>query len=512
MGNVGEDQNEFGNGRNTMRTIKHTALAALAAAAISTGLSVSAVAQETSPPLVRQINNGNWPSDTEAQELRDELYYQRAIHSYMTMQPALNVIGMRDGSEATFGKGYNVLPIWKDRMDARAWVPTPNADVIYSMSYLDLKETGPLVVAAPPGVIGMFTDFFQRTITDVGAIGPDRARGGLYLLLPPDYQGHVPAGYFTFRSSTYNVFLFFRTVLVAGKDGPDTGPAVATAERTRIYPLWAEEKNLPPMRFPNGSGKRINMMYPTDFSYWEKLKAFVDYEHIDAITPELRGVLASIGIIKGQPFKPTAQQREILERAVVQAPKMILAMRKAARPDGRDLYYHDRQYLRPWAAATAEFMQESYLDVDVRAGFFQYAYSSAPAMVMRTIGAGSKYPVTFRDADGDILNGSHHYKLHLPAGIPAKAFWAVTLYNITDGTMPETEQLMPSTNGYEDVSINSDNSIDLYFGPSKPSGVADKNWIQTIDGRDFMAAIRLYGTEIEFFDQTWKPDDIVKVD
>ena len=105
----------------------------------------------------------------------------------MTMLPALNVIGMRDGSEAAFGKGYNVLPIWKERMDARTWVPTPNADVIYSMSYLDLKETGPLVVAAPPEVIGMFTDFFQRTITDVGLIGPDRARGGLYLLLPPGY-------------------------------------------------------------------------------------------------------------------------------------------------------------------------------------------------------------------------------------------------------------------------------------------------------------------------------------
>jgi hypothetical protein len=41
----------------------------------------------------------------------------------MTMQPALNVIGMRDGSEAAFGKGYNVLPIWKQRMDSRTWVP-----------------------------------------------------------------------------------------------------------------------------------------------------------------------------------------------------------------------------------------------------------------------------------------------------------------------------------------------------------------------------------------------------
>jgi hypothetical protein len=118
--------------------------------------------QPPAPPLIKQLNNGNWLPQEEAEALRDELFYQRAVHAYMTMLPALNVIGMRDGSEAAFGRGYKVLPIWKDRMDARAWVPTPNADVIYSMSYLDLKNTGPLVVAAPPNIIGMFSDFFQR--------------------------------------------------------------------------------------------------------------------------------------------------------------------------------------------------------------------------------------------------------------------------------------------------------------------------------------------------------------
>ena len=75
--------------------------------------------------------------------------------------------------------------------------------------------------------------------------------GGLYLLLPPGYQGHVPDGYFAFESSTYNVFLFFRTVLVPGEDGPDTGPAVKNAERTSIYPLWEQEKDVKPMEFPN---------------------------------------------------------------------------------------------------------------------------------------------------------------------------------------------------------------------------------------------------------------------
>ena len=220
-------------GPNTMKGKFSKLLAVVCGVVILVG--AQAHAQQTTSPLVKQLYDGNWPSEEEAQKLRDELFYQRAIHSYMTMLPALNVIGMRDGSEAAFGKGYNVLPIWKDRMDARTWVPTPNADVIYSMSYLDLKETGPLVVAAPQAVIGMFTDFFQRTITDVGAIGPDRARGGLYLLLPPDYQGHVPDGYFAFRSSTYNVFLFFRTVLAtAGR--PGYAPAVAAAEQTRDLP------------------------------------------------------------------------------------------------------------------------------------------------------------------------------------------------------------------------------------------------------------------------------------
>lgn len=471
----------------------------------------TAVAQEA-PPLVKQINNGNWLPQQEAEALRDELFYQRAIHAYITMIPALNTIGMRDGSAAAFGKGYNVLPVWKDRMDSRAWIPTPNGDVIYSLTFLDLKETGPLVVAAPPNVIGMFTDLFQRTITDVGLIGPDRARGGLYLLLPPDYDGQIPQGYFAFKSSTYNVMLFFRTVMGKGATAPDPKAAVALAEQTRIYPLWASEKDTKPMQFPNGSGKRVQMMYPVDNTYWDKLKAFVDYEPVAAIDPELRGVLASIGIVKGQPFKPTAKQQELLKKAVETAPKMILANRQLGRPDGRELYYKDRQYVNQWAGATSEWLQESYLDVDQRAGFFQIAYSSAPAMVMHTLGAGSKYPNTVRDANGEFLNGSNTYKLHLPPNAPAALFWAVTLYNITDGTMVETPQLMPSINSLnEAVKKNEDGSIDLWLGPAKPANAPDTNFIQTVKGRNFIAAVRLYGTGVDFFDQSWKPDDVVKV-
>jgi hypothetical protein len=157
-------------------------------------------------------------------------------------------------------------------------------------------------------------------------------------------------------------------------------------------------------------------------------------------------------------------------------------------------------------------MQETYLDVDQRAGFFMYAYSSAPAMVQRSIGSGSKYPLTVRDVDGNFLDGSNTYRMRLPANPPAANFWAVTAYNLTDGTMPETEQLLPSTNSYYDVEINDDGSIDIWFGPEQPEGVADTNFIQTVPGRNFMAILRLYGAELPFYDQTWKPDDLVKVE
>lgn len=104
---------------------------------------------------------------------------------------------MKEGSEKIFGKGYNILPIFKERLKARTLITTHNSDVIYAMGYLDLKE-GPLVIEVPPGLQGILDDFWQRPVCsegkisglvwcgDVGLPGPDRGEGGKYLLLPPD--------------------------------------------------------------------------------------------------------------------------------------------------------------------------------------------------------------------------------------------------------------------------------------------------------------------------------------
>ena len=67
--------------------------------------------------------------------------------------------GMKEGSEKVFGKGYNVLPIWKQRLNAKTLVTTPNSDVLYAMSYVDLGKDGPLVMEAPPQLQGILLDY-----------------------------------------------------------------------------------------------------------------------------------------------------------------------------------------------------------------------------------------------------------------------------------------------------------------------------------------------------------------
>jgi len=72
--------------------------------------------------------------------------------------PLVNTLGMKVGSEKTFGAGSNVLPVWKKRLDSKTLVTTPNSDVIDAMGYVDLGKDGPLVFEAPPNLQGILLD------------------------------------------------------------------------------------------------------------------------------------------------------------------------------------------------------------------------------------------------------------------------------------------------------------------------------------------------------------------
>ena len=76
------------------------------------------------------------------------------------------------------------------------------------------ESDGPTVVEAPPHMLGFIQDGLQRYLVDIGPLGPDKGKGGKFLVLPPGFAGSLPDGYFVARSPTYSV-----TFAVAGLPG-----------------------------------------------------------------------------------------------------------------------------------------------------------------------------------------------------------------------------------------------------------------------------------------------------
>jgi len=452
-------------------------------------------------------------SQQDVGRLQEELLLQRGIQTYLWALPVLNMYGMKEGSEAKFGKGYNILPIFKKRLDAKTLITTPNSDVIYALGYLDLKEDGPMVIDVPPGLQGIIDDFFQRPIPsegeiegrkwagDVGLPGPDKGKGGKYLILPPDYKGDIPQGYLTYRSGTYGVFVFWRGFF---KDPKQLEEPVKVMEQTKIYPLGKED-TAKKMEFPDASGVPVNMLYPQDGSAFDMLARFIDHEYVDPKDFEMRGMAASLGIVKGKPFQPDAKTKEILDSAAKIASRIGHAYSYG--PTALK-YYDDRQWLNPFST-NAEFAGDSFNQLDARASFFTYAYSTSPGMAINMENVGAKYPNAFKDADGNYLSGDHSYKLTLPKDIPAHIFWSVTVYDPVTGSGLDNGQPFPSLNTMDKPKQNADGTTDIYFGPHSPG--ESKNWLATVPGKGFFTILRLYGPTKAFFDQTWKPGDLVKV-
>ena len=59
------------------------------------------------------------------------------------------------------------------------------------------------------------------------------------------------------------------------------------------------------------------------------------------------------------------------------------------------------------------------------------------------------------------------------------------------------------------VTLNDDGSADLRFAP-EPRASGETNWIKTVPGHGWFAALRLYGQTQTVFDRAWLPGEITK--
>ncbi|QGF22580.1 DUF1254 domain-containing protein [Raineyella fluvialis] len=443
------------------------------------------------------------PDETTVQAVYDNLDFQRAVQAFLTALPAASLSATRAGIRR-FGPDNQTMLITESLMDSHTLLLTANTETIYTFGWLDTKA-GPVVIDVPPHALGLIDDFWQRYVGDVGNAGPDRGQGGKYLLLPPDFTGDVPAGYFVLRSRTYGNLLGVRAFVVGGDV---QGAADSVKSHLRVYPL-AEAADPPATTFVNISGTLVNTIHANDVTFFDEVVPVVEEEPLEATDPEVRGLLAAIGIRKGTPFAPDDRMQRILAEGAAVGNATARALVFSARNPAA-FHYPGSAWQLVWIGNDYEFSPGGVLDVDARALFYYMGLGISPAMAVKMVGIGSQYAMAYHDAAGAYLDGGQTYRLHLPGPIPAKDFWSIVVYDPQTRTMLQTDQQFPSLSSQKpDVVADPDGSVDVWFGPEAPAG-HETNWIQTIPGKGWFVALRLYGPLEPWFDKTWWPGEIAE--
>lgn len=442
------------------------------------------------------------PTDATVKTVYDNLDLMRGVEVFLRCLPAASMYRLHEGNREIGVDRAHKVAVFEKMLDSRSFYLTANTSTLYAFPFLDLKRDGPTVIELPRGMLGALNDAWFRYVGDFGYFGQDKGAGGKYLILPPGYEGDVPDGYFILRSRTYRNWPFLRATI---KDG--VGPAIENVESNlKVYPL-ARAGKPPRMQFIDASGVNYNTISPNDFGFYEDLDAVIQMEPTAASDPETLGLLASIGIVKGRPFDPDDRMKRILTDAVAIGNATARAIVWSPRQKGAKLFPGTSWNLA-FVNRDVFFEVNGARNIEAMTMFF-YPYTAVtPAMARPRLGIGSDYGIAYRDSEERVLDGARTYKLHLPTDVPARNFWAVTLYDTQTRSQLQTDQPYPTVGSQtEGFQQNPDGSYDIYFAPEAPAG-RESNWLQTVPGKSWFAILRIYGPLHPWLDKKWQPGEI----
>jgi hypothetical protein len=443
-----------------------------------------------------------YPTADTVEKLYDEIDFQRACQAYLWGLPAVGLNEWRKAHVDVFKAKNGEMLSYLDFAE-KLGILTPNYTTPYIVTLVDLEKSGPCVIEIPPGLMaGMIMDIWQRVLADLGVVGPDAGSGGKFLILPPGHEKVEPAGYYVVPSPSRVVFGGVR-LLDADKDKAirELIPGM------RSY-TWSKAGTGQPMPVRRAGDNKWSQMPPHGMAYWESLNDVVQNETVMERDRLILAQLRFLGIEKGKEFKPDARQKKILEEAVIVGE----AMAKANTSDKRvEPPFWPGTNWKHALVVSVDQRKPNFDQFDERAAWFYEAIAVSRGMLTETPGVGQRYIASYKDKDGQWLDGGMTYKLHVPPNPPAKQFWSVTAYDEGTRQMVVAEQGRPDISSRkEDIRKNADSSIDVYFGPQAPAG-RESNWVQTVPGKGWFAYFRFYGPTEAFFDKSWALPDFEQV-
>jgi len=447
---------------------------------------------------------GGYPTNKDdVQKLYDEMDLQRATQAYMWSYPVVSFQTFYEGPKEK-GLDWFDFIIADDFGNSNSLILTANTTTIYIQSNLTLKN-GPVVLEVPNSpFVGMIDDFWQRSLTDVGLAGPDKSKGAKYFIVPPGYTGEIPSEGYIIIKATQNSHNFMIRGLV---QNGDVAATVASLKTTKLYP-WSDRKAPKPNKFVSLTNADINTIPTPGLAYWQSLSNYINDNPVEERDRFVMASLKYLGIEKGKPFNPDERQKKILIEGAKLGDAMSRATLFAPRIANAKVW-EDRSW--KWAVLlNPDQRSENYEQIDERLHWFFGAIYMTPAMALKKAGPGSQYIQTFTDSDHNWINGSNSYKMTLPANVPAKDFWSITLYDAQTRSLVQNKSTKPAISSYDKLKVNADGSVDLYFSPTAPKGL-ESNWIETLPGKGFFVWLRCYHPTEALFDGSWKMNEVVKI-
>ena len=445
------------------------------------------------------------PTKETAQRVFDNLDLQRSTQAFLSTIQIASMNALKRGI-LDFGPANKTVLLFDKLMNSKSLWLTANKTSVYMTSWLELTDE-PMVIETPSNVLGFINDAWFHYVADFGNLGPDKGKGGKFLILPPNYKKRIPKGYHVVKTNTYGNWVIWRGF----QQNKSTDMAInETRAKFKIYPL-SQRNNPPSMEFKNVSDKPQSTIHSMDYAFWTEVNSTIQKEPLIGLNPEIRGLLASIGIEKGKEFNPDERMKKILIEASDIGSVTARALTAYPRDERFYVYPGDRVWTSIFINGRYDFLLNDAILLDSRIYMHFYATGITPAMSLKLVGKGSQYLITYLDQNEQSLDGSKTYKINLPAGVPAKDFWSLMIYDTQTRSMLQTDQYAPGVDSNKTgLKQNADGSYDVYFGPEAPKGF-ENNWVQTIPYKSFSIIFRLYGPLESFYDKTWKPSDPIMV-
>src|SRR6516225_4075224 len=249
-----------------------------------------------------------YPIPETAQRARDDADFQRAMVAYRFWYPTVSAEGIFNGNRELGikdGEAWGIAAAGPRQIGF-----TLNSDTPYGSGVLDVSN-GPMVIELPPGpLIGLVDDHHQGWVLDMGLPGPDAGKGGRHLVLPPDYKGEVPDGYYVGWSKSYKNLFAIRALPVGG----DVSSAMDALRAVKVHPLGGNAD----LNVLDTTERRMDsspLRWEDNIRFWEVLQQIVAAEPLVPNFLPMYGLLSELGIDKEKQFAPDARMKAILERA-----------------------------------------------------------------------------------------------------------------------------------------------------------------------------------------------------